>query len=551
MRADNQGEGGILALLALLISSRSNTHRAIVIALALFGAALIYGDGMITPAISVLSAVEGFSVATPAFEPYVIPAAVVILIALFAVQQLGTGSIGAVFGPVMLVWFAVIAVMGIAQLVTEPVVLRALSPSYAVSFFIDNRMRGFLALGSVFLVVTGSEALFADMGHFGRRPITIGWLSVVFPSLMLNYAGQGATLLGDASKIDNPFYLMVPDMMRLPMAVLATAATVIASQALISGASSLTAQAVQLDYVPRLRVLHTSVLERGQIYVPFVNWTLMVACIGLVLGFGSSSRLAAAYGVGVTATMVIDSLLLFLIARERWRWPFWRAAALIAVFLVVDLAFFGANLFKIPDGGWVPLLIAALVFALMSTWRRGRDLVHDRLRGVAVSMVAFRDSLAHDPPTRIPGTVVFLHRTPLTVPPAMLAILRTSRSLPLESVLLAVITDEELAHVPTAGRATVTELGDGFFQIELRFGFAERPNIPKALSEMFSPKFGFVPEATVYVLGTERVVPTSKPGMAPWREEVFAFLYRNASPAAMYFGLPSDRVIEIGQQVEL
>ena len=388
MRADNQGEGGILALLALLISSRSNTHRAIVIALALFGAALIYGDGMITPAISVLSAVEGFSVATPAFEPYVIPAAVVILIALFAVQQLGTGSIGAVFGPVMLVWFAVIAVMGIAQLVTEPVVLRALSPSYAVSFFIDNRMRGFLALGSVFLVVTGSEALFADMGHFGRRPITIGWLSVVFPSLMLNYAGQGATLLGDASKIDNPFYLMVPDMMRLPMAVLATAATVIASQALISGASSLTAQAVQLDYVPRLRVLHTSVLERGQIYVPFVNWTLMVACIGLVLGFGSSSRLAAAYGVGVTATMVIDSLLLFLIARERWRWPFWRAAALIAVFLVVDLAFFGANLFKIPDGGWVPLLIAALVFALMSTWRRGRDLVHDRLRGVDGGLLA-------------------------------------------------------------------------------------------------------------------------------------------------------------------
>jgi KUP system potassium uptake protein len=298
-------------------------------------------------------------------------------------------------------------------------------------------------------------------------------------------------------------------------------------------------------------VLHTSVLERGQIYVPVVNWTLMVACIGLVLGFGSSSRLAGAYGVGVTMTMVIDSLLLFLIARERWHWPTYRAAVLIAGFLVVDLGFFGANLFKIPEGGWFPLLISALVFALMSTWRRGRQFVGERLRGVSVSLVAFRDSISRDPPTRIPGTVVFLHRAPMTVPPAMLSILRTSHSLPSEAVLLAVITDEELARVPAVQRATVTEIGDGFFQIELRFGFAEQPDVPKALSEMFSPKFGFVPEATVYVLGTERVVPTSKPGMATWREEVFAVLYRNASPAAMYFGLPADRVIEIGQQVEL
>jgi KUP system potassium uptake protein len=551
MRADNQGEGGILALLALLVPRRTETQRAVVIALALFGAALIYGDGMITPAISVLSAVEGFSVATPAFEPYVIPAAVVILIALFAVQRLGTGSIGAVFGPVMIVWFGVIAVLGVTRVVENPVVFRALLPTYAATFFSDNTGHGFLALGSVFLVVTGSEALFADMGHFGRRPIAIGWLGLVFPSLMLNYAGQGATLLEDATTIENPFYLMAPEVIRIPMAVLATVATVIASQALISGAFSLTAQAVQLDYVPRLRVLHTSILERGQIYVPFVNWTLMVACIGLVIGFGSSSSLAGAYGVGVTTTMVIDSLLLFLIARELWHWPIYRAAPLIAAFLVVDLAFFGANLFKIPEGGWFPLLIAAIVFTLMSTWRRGRQLVGERLRGVAVSLPAFRDSLSHAPPTRIPGTVVFLHRVPMTVPPAMLSILRASRSLPSEAVVLAVITDEERPHVPAGRRATVTDLGDGFFQVELCFGFAEQPDVPKALSEMVSSRFGFVPEATIYVLGTERVLPTDRPGMVPWREQLFALLYRNASPAAIYFQLPTERIIEIGQQVEL
>jgi len=551
MRADNQGEGGILALLGLLLSDRSNQRRVVVVTLALFGAALIYGDGMITPSISVLSAVEGFEVAVPVFEPYVLPLAVVILVALFAVQSLGTGSIGSVFGPVMIVWFAVIALMGAAQIASEPAIFRALAPTYAADFFVENTGRGFLALGSVFLVVTGSEALYADMGHFGRTPITIAWLSVVFPALMLNYAGQGATMLGDPSSVENPFYIMAPEVTRLPLAVLATMATVIASQALISGAFSLTAQAVRLGYLPRLQIKHTSVWERGQIYVPVVNWTLMIACIALVIGFGSSSRLAGAYGVGVTTTMVIDSLLLFLIARERWHWSSYGAGLLVSIFLIADLSFFGANLFKIPDGGWFPLLVAAAVFATMSTWQRGRELVAERLRGGALPIETFLQNINHQPQARVPATVFFLHRTPRTAPPAMLAMLRLTHALPVEAVLLSVQTDEEVARVAAGRRATLTDLGDGFLQIELLYGFSEQPDVPRALTEIVANGFGFVPEAAVYVLGTERVLPTPREGMAPWREALFAVLYRNASPAGLYFGLPAERVVEIGQQVEL
>jgi KUP system potassium uptake protein len=547
MRADNGGEGGILALLALLVPATPVQRRTVVVAIALFGAALLYGDGMITPAISVLSAVEGFEIATDAFEPYVKPTAVIILALLFAVQSRGTGVLGGVFGPVMLVWFGVIALLGVISIVDQPQVLRALSPSYAVNFLIENTTRGFLALGAVFLVVTGSEALFADMGHFGRRPIALGWGLVVLPALALNYAGQGAELLHDSSAITSPFYLMAPEWGRIPLAVLATAATIIASQALISGAFSLTAQAIQLDYAPRLRVVHTSIAERGQIYVPLVNWTLMLGCIGLVLGFGSSGRLAGAYGVGVTTAMVIDSVLIFLIARERWHWSTARAGALVAGFLVADLAFFGANLFKIPDGGWFPLVVGTLVFTLMATWRRGRELVGRRVRDSEVPIDTFLSSIAQDQPERVPGTLIFLHRRPLTAPPAMLATLRATHVLPADVILLSVQI-EEVARVPELRRADVLDLGQGMTQIQLHFGFAEEPAVVRALSDHVT---GFVPETATYVLGLERVVPTERPGMAPWREGIFAILHRNATPAAIQFGLPHDRVLEVGQEVEL
>lgn len=547
MRADNGGEGGILALLALLVPATPVRRRAVVVTFALFGAALLYGDGMITPAISVLSAVEGFEVATDTFEPYVKPTAVLILVLLFAVQARGTGALGGVFGPVMLIWFAVIAVLGTLRIVEEPQVLRAISPTYAVEFFAENRTQGFFALGAIFLVVTGSEALFADMGHFGRRPIALGWAIIVFPALSLNYAGQGAELLGDPAAITSPFYLMAPSWGRIPLAVLATAATIIASQALISGAFSLTAQAIQLDYAPRLRVIHTSIAERGQIYVPLVNWTLMLGCVGLVVGFGSSGRLAGAYGVGVTTAMVIDSVLLFLIARERWNWSTARAGALIAAFLVVDGAFFSANLFKIPDGGWFPIVVGTVVFTLMATWRQGRELVSRRVRDSEVPIGTFLGSISEDQPERVPGTLIFLHRRPLTAPPAMLATLRATHVLPDEVMLLSVQV-EEVARVPPVRRADVLDLGNGIRQVQLHFGFAEEPDVVRALTDHVA---GFVPETATYVLGLERVLPTRRPGMAPWREGIFAALHRNATPAAIQFGLPHARVLEVGQEVEL
>ena len=550
MRADNHGEGGILALLALL-HQYSGRVRVLAVALGIFGTALIYGDGMITPAISVLSAVEGFEVAAPGLAPFVIPLAVLILIGLFVVQSRGTGAIGRVFGPVMVVWFALLAGLGIAGIAQEPSVLRALLPSYAVAFFVDNGARGFITLGSVFLVVTGSEALYADMGHFGRRPIAIGWFALVFPALLLNYAGQAATLIGDPTTVENPFYRMAPEWGRFTLAVVATMATVIASQALISGAFSLTVQAIQLDFAPRTRIRHTSAREVGQVYVPAVNWALMVACVGLVIAFKSSGRLAAAYGVAVTTTMVITTVLFYLVATRRWRWRRGIALPLAGAFLVVDGAFFAANLFKIPSGGWFPLFVGVLLFTLMTTWRRGRELVAERLRGGAVPLDTFLESIRRDPPPRVPGTMIFLHRRPLAVPPALLAMLRTTHALAAQIVMVAVVTDDEAALVPPAGRADVTDLGDGFWQVTLRYGFFEQPDVPLALGNIVSGAFGFAPDAVTYVLGIERVVPTPREGMAAWREAVFATLSRNAEPAALYFGLPAERVIEVGMQVEL
>lgn len=551
MRADNHGEGGILALMALASPSAKTRRGALLIGCGLFGTALLYGDGMITPAISVLSAVEGFAVAAPTTEPFVIPAAVVILVGLFAVQSRGTGAVGAVFGPIMVAWFVLLAALGVHAVAGNPHVLQALVPTHAVSFFAENGGRGFLVLGSVFLVVTGSEALYADMGHFGRRPITAGWFALVFPALILNYAGQGAALLSDPSNIDNPFYRMSAEWTRFPLAVMATMATVIASQALITGAFSLTTQAIQLDYLPRMRVTHTSARARGQVYVPMVNWALMIACVGLVLGFRSSSNLAAAYGVAVTTTMAITTVLLFIVMRNRWNWSLPVAGGLTAMFLAVDLAYLGSNIFKIPHGGWFPLAIALGIFVIMSTWRRGRTLVAERLRGADVPVEVFLASLETSAPTRVPDTAtMYLHKRPLSAPPALLTSLRMNHALPAEVILLAVLTEEE-ARVPRSRRLEVTDLGQGFFQVTLRFGFMEQPDLLQALSLLVGTKPGFIPEATSYVLGRERVIPSPRKGMARWREELFTLLYRNASSSAEYFGLPSERVVEISQQIEL
>ncbi|MCA9848154.1 MAG: potassium transporter Kup [Dehalococcoidia bacterium] len=550
MRADNHGEGGILALLALAGPSPATRRGMTFIIAGLFGTALLYGDGMITPAISVLSAVEGFAVAAPGVERFVIPVSVAILVGLFMVQSRGTGAVGAIFGPIMIVWFTVLAGLGIHGIAEEPGVLRALLPTYAIEFFIDHGARGIVVLGSVFLVVTGSEALYADMGHFGRRPITLGWFALVFPALVLNYAGQGASLLVDPANIENPFYRMSAEWTRFPLAVLATVATVIASQALITGAFSLTTQAIQLDYLPRVRVTHTSARAVGQVYVPIVNWALMLACVGLVLGFQSSSRLAAAYGVAVTMTMTITSLLLFLVMRNRWGWSLPAAGGLLIAFLAVDFAYLGANLLKIPHGGWFPLVVAGALFIVMSTWRQGRILVARRLQGADVPIDAFLHSFEEHPAIRTDGVTVFLHKRPLIAPPALLTMLRTSGSLPGEVILVAIIT-EEVARVPRVKRSEVTDLGHGFFQVVLRYGFMERPNIPEALASLVGDGPGFVPEATGYVLGRERVLPSPKKGMAPWREHLFAIMYRNASSSAEYFSLPPERVIEVGQQVEI
>ena len=550
LKADNHGEGGILALTALILPSATKRSAAALALVGLFGTALIYGDGIITPSISVLSAVEGFGEAHDGLDPYIIPLAIGVLVALFSIQSRGTALVGSIFGPVMLVWFSLLSVLGISQIAREPSVFRSIWPGYAFSFFAHNPHLGFVALGSVFLVVTGGEALYADLGHFGRRPIVFGWVGIVFPSLFLNYAGQGAMLLADPSTADNPFYRMSPEWAVFPVAICATVATVIASQALISGAASLTMQAVQLDYVPRLRIDHTSPSERGQVYVPFVNWALMLACVALVLTFRTSSHLASAYGIAVTATMMITSVLFFVLARRVWGWSRLRAGSLTAAFLIVDAAFFGANLFKIPSGGWFPLAVAAVLLAVMTTWRRGRQLVATRFHDGRVPVSEFIESLQEHPPVRVPGTVVYLHRQLEATPPALLGMFRATQVLAETVVIVAVIV-EEVPRVPRVRRTVIDELDHGIFHVELHYGFMEQPVLPRALTDIIHPKLHIVPETTTYVLGTERVIPTPHPGMATWREHLFALLYRNSAPAALHFGLPADRVIEVGQQVEI
>jgi KUP system potassium uptake protein len=552
LRADNRGEGGILALtsLATPVAARRRSGRWVLIMLGLFGTALLYGDGMITPVISVLSAVEGLGVATPFFEPYVVPITIAILVGLFAVQQRGTAGIGKVFGPVMVLWFLTLVALGLSQIVREPHVFVALNPLLAARFFAENGYNGFLVLGSVFLVVTGGEALYADMGHFGVRPIRYAWFVVVLPALLINYFGQGALLLRNPEAVENPFFRMAPPWALYPLVVLATLATVIASQALITGAFSLTMQAVQLGYMPRVLIEHTSSKERGQIYIPSINWALMVSCIGLVLGFRSSSNVAAAYGVAVTTTMVITTLLLFTVERERWKWPLWASVGFTAFFLVVDLAFWGANIVKIPHGGWFPLVVGVLIFAAMTTWKTGRQLLGSRLAESSLPWEFFVHDMAENPIHRVPGTAVFMYGNPEGTPPALLHSLKHYKVIHEQVVLLAIDT-AEVPHVLPEERFTVDALGHGFFRIVLRYGFMEDPDVPAALADVRAPGLDLAPGRTTFFLGRETLIPSKRPGMALWREKLFALMARNARPATAFFGLPPNRVVELGAQIEL
>jgi KUP system potassium uptake protein len=552
LRADNRGEGGIMALAALCTPMfvRRRGGRWWLIMLGLFGTALLYGDGAITPAISVLSAVEGLEVATPFFAPYIIPITIAILVVLFLAQRHGTATVGAMFGPVTLLWFLTLAVLGVGQIMEEPGVLRAASPVYAVSFFLDNGWRAFVVLGSVFLVVTGGEALYADMGHFGKRPIRVAWFLIALPALLINYFGQGALLIHTPAAVENPFYRMAPEWALYPVVAIATAATVIASQALISGAFSLTMQAVQLGYIPRVAIEHTSAREFGQIYIPSVNWGLMLACIGLVLGFRSSSNLAAAYGVAVTTTMLITTLLLFVVMRERWGWSLPVAAAVVGFFLIIDFAFWGANLLKIPHGGWFPLVVGALIFGLMSTWKRGRQILTERLSEGALPLELFVRDLGTKSPPRVPGIAVFMFRNPDATPPALLHNLKHNKVLHERVVFLAVLT-AEVPHVPAESRGTVEDLGHGCYRVLLNYGFMQEPNVPEALAALKDKGMEFPRLETTYFLGRETLIPSSKPGMAIWREHLFAAMNRNARTATSFFSLPPNRVVELGAQIEL
>jgi KUP system potassium uptake protein len=555
MRANNNGEGGILALTSLVLGREGRTltsksRRGILVLIGLFGTALLYGDGMITPAISVLSAVEGTKVKTPSLENWVVPIAVVILIGLFAVQKRGTASIGKIFGPVMIVWFMVIGVLGISEIIDNPEVLKAVNPAYAIELFSLNQMDGFLALGSIFLVVTGGEALYADMGHFGVRPIKYGWFAMVLPALLLNYFGQGALLLSDPEAIDSPFYRMAPGWAVWPLVVLATMATVIASQALISGAYSLTMQAVQLGYIPRVKITHTSAAARGQIYIASINWTLMIACIGLVVGFQKSSNLASAYGLAVTATMAITTIMFYVVLRERFGWRRPPALVLCAAFLIIDFGFLGANLFKIPDGGWFPLVVAAIVFTLMTTWRTGRQLVSANIRRNDLQLSSLMETIAERQYPRVPGTAVFFFSVPGLAPPALKANIRYNKVLH-ERTIVCCIRTEEVPRVAVDQRAEVTDLGWGVTQVVLHYGFMEEPNAYLGLTEGAAAALAIDPARATYFLGSETLHVSDTPGMAKWREHLFTYMLRNATKAANYFGLPSRRTVEVGLQVDI
>ncbi len=552
MRADNNGEGGILALLALVAQGpdAKRKSRAMLIALGLFGAALLYGDGMITPAISVLSAVEGLEVVTHIFEPYIVPITLVILVILFMIQSRGTTRVGMLFGPVMVVWFATIAVLGLSWVVREPRVLAAFNPLHGMTFFEANGWHGFVVLGAVFLVVTGGEALYADMGHFGPKPIRLAWFSIVLPALFLNYLGQGAMLLLDPAKAASPFYFMAPRWGLLPLVVLATAAAIIASQALISGAFSLTRQAIQLGYSPRLEILYTSAHHQGQIYVPQVNWTLMFATLGLVVGFRSSSALAAAYGIAVSLTMLITTMLAYLVARGAWgvRRPV--AGSIALFFFLIESAFFGANLTKVAHGGWFPLVVGIIVYTVLSTWKAGRALLAQRMRERLYPFDQFLQDIETYPPQRVSGTAIFMTSNLQGTPPTLLHNLQHNKVLH-ERVVLLTVTTSDVPHVTAHDRATVDSLGHGFYRLTLRYGFMEEPDVPDALGEASVRGFPIELNETTFFLGIETLLATRRPGLPLWRERLFVLIARNAVRANAFFKIPPERVVELGMQVEL
>jgi KUP system potassium uptake protein len=553
LRADNRGEGGVLAMLALVLQRQHRAgerrRRAVLIVLGVFGTALLYGDGIITPAISVLGAMEGLEVVTPALQPFVVVFTVGILFGLFMFQRHGTARVGKTFGPITLTWFVTIGSLGLLEVAREPRILTAVNPWYAARFFTEHGFAAFAVLGAVFLAVTGAEALYADIGHFGKKPIRLAFFALVLPALLLNYFGQGALLLRDPRAVENPFYLLAPRWFLYPLLVIATLATIVASQALISGAFSLAQQAVQLGYSPRLTIVHTSEREYGQIYVPEVNKALMVGTLLVVVGFRSVDALGAAYGIAVTGTMSITTLLFAVIARTRWGWPLWRVAGLAAFFLAFDLAFLGANLLKIEHGGWVPLVIGASVVALMTTWKTGREILDGIMRQASLPLNLLLEEIDRRPPPRVPGTAVFLTSDAEGAPVVLLHHLKHNKALHQQVVLLSVLS-VEVPTVEDADRVSVTALPQGFYRVLARYGFMETPNVPRVLALCEPHGLRTRAMETSYYLGRERLLPSGRERMARWRKKLFVFMSRNAQSAAQFFGLPPNRVVELGAQIE-
>ena len=552
LRADNGGEGGLVAMLAL--ASQAVKHRPrlrrFLLVIGVFGTCLFYGDGVITPAISVLGAMEGLEVVSPQFKRFVVPLTLVVMFLLFSVQKRGTAGIGKFFGPITLVWFAVLALLGVVHIADNPVILKALSPHYAIMFTWNNPGTTFILLGAVVLCVTGAEALYADLGHFGKKPIRVAWFSVVMPSLILNYFGQGALLLQNPLAVKNPFYMMAPSWALVPLVILATMAAVIASQALITGAFSVTKQVIQLGYLPRLRTLHTSARDAGQIYIPFVNWSLFVAIVLAVVMFKSSSNLAAAYGIAVCTDMLITTILTYYVIRFHWKYPMALCLAATGVFFVVDFAFFASNMLKLADGGWFPLLIGAGVFLLMATWKDGRRLLNSKLRDDALELPAFLDAVLYSPPARVEGTAVFLTSEAGTVPNALLHNLKHNKVLHAQNVFVTVRSHE----VPWIGldkRVEMEALGHGCWQVIINYGFKNDPDVPQALQEIKGMGCDLNPMTTSYFLSRDSVVPTIGAGMAHWREKLFAQMHHNASGVADFMNLPSNAVVELGSKVEI
>ena len=555
MWADNKGQGGSLALVALISRSIGKTKYSwVAVLLGVFATSLFYGDSMITPAISVLSAVEGLTVVDHRMDPFVIPIALGLLVFLFILQKRGTAKVGALFAPVMIVYFTVIAGMGIWQIVQTPEILWALNPWYAINFFILDGWFAFLALGSVVLAVTGAEALYSDMGHFGRGPMRLSWFGFVMPCLLLNYFGQGAMIVGLPEEIAeeairNPFFFLAAEEWRLPLVFLATAATFIASQAVISGAFSITHQAIQMGYIPRLSIRHTSETEGGQIYIPIVNWALMIAVIVLVLTFQNSSNLASAYGIAVTGAVTIDTLLMAVLLVGVWKWKWWYAAPLVLLFLIVDGAYFAANLTKVPDGGWFPLVVGLIAFTLLTTWARGRKLMRDRMSEVALPMEIFAKS-AKNSALRVPGTAIFMASSTAGVPSALLHNIKHNKVLH-ERVVILTVDIAEVPYVDPGERCEYHDLGDGFYRAILHYGFMEATDVPAGLKQMKKCGGEFDMMQTSFFLSRQTLLPSEKPGMAIWREKVFAWMLRNSATAMDFFKLPTNRVVELGSQVEI